>query len=46
MNATDDGISEFLVIASAMGGREGEMWALKAYQVVKGSSDSKEACCV
>ena len=46
LGASDQEVGEFLAVASAMGGCVGEMWALKAYQVVKGSGDSKEACCV
>jgi hypothetical protein len=28
-----------------MGGCVGEMWALKAYQAVKGSNEPEETCC-
>ncbi len=46
LGASDQEVGEILAIASAMGGCVGEMWALKAYQAVKGSGEPKEACCV
>jgi alkylhydroperoxidase/carboxymuconolactone decarboxylase family protein YurZ len=45
LGASDQEVGEFLAIASAMGGCVGEMWALKAYQAVKGGSEPEETCC-
>ena len=45
LGATEQEVGEFLSVASTLGGCVGEMWALKAYQAVKGSSGPTETCC-
>jgi alkylhydroperoxidase/carboxymuconolactone decarboxylase family protein YurZ len=45
LGATEQEVGEFLAVATAMGGCVGEMWALKAYQAVKGGNEPKETCC-
>lgn len=46
LGASLDEVSEFLAIASTMGGCVGEMWALKAFKVyLDGDNNEEPSCC-